>query len=406
MIAARGENWKRNLLVVWLSQYIGMMGFGCAMPFIPMLLRDKLGITDDSIRGMYVSMYQFCGMISLCGAHFVWGLIADKFGYKIMLLRACIASAVMFPMLAFAPNIGVLLVLRFLTSFFSGTYNAAQTLLLTTTPQEKHGYMLGVLSTSLYSGHMSGYLVGGLIVEYFGYDAAFFTCGAMYAVAAVMVQIFVYDKFDRNQVKIRSKKQKFPLRDILTPAVFSLLALFLIMGVARRIDDPFVAMLVEAVNGQEKEAFFTSIVSAGAAIGGFLAGLIIGRLCDKVAAPLLFYPLLAVAVVCTLGQAFTNSIWALLGLRSMAFFAGGGLAPVLQVMLSRNTDPNFRGAFFGMSSSLNTAGGVICALLSGPIAYYFNVRMIMVVAAVLLFMMGPLAYYTFSLLRRRAAQQQ
>lgn len=406
MIAVRVENWKRNLLVVWLSQYIGMMGFGCAMPFIPMLLRDKLGITDDSLRGMYVSMYQFCGMISLCGAHFVWGLIADRFGYKIMLLRACVASAVMFPMLAFAPNIGVLLALRFLTSFFSGTYNAAQTLLLTTTPQDKHGFMLGVLSTALHSGHMSGYLVGGFIVEYFGYDAAFFTCGAMYAVAAVMVQVFTYDKFDRKQVKIRSKKQKFPLRDILSPAVFSLLALFLIMGVSRRIDEPFVAMLVEVVHGQEKQAFFTSIVSSGAAIGGFLAGLIFGRLCDKIAAPLLFYPLLAVGVVCVSGQAFTDNIWMLLGLRSMASFACGGLVPVLQVMLARNTDPDFRGTFFGMSSSLSTAGGVICALLSGTIAYYFNVRMIMVASAVLLFMMGPLALYSFSQLRRRAAQPQ
>ena len=401
MVWLEQRHWKRNLAVVWLSQYIGMMGFGCAMPFIPMLLRDKLGISDDSLRGLYVSTYQFCGMISLCGAHFFWGIVADRFGYKIMLLRACVASAIMFPMLAFAPNIGILLLLRFLTSFFSGTYNAAQTLLLTTTPQEKHGFMLGVLSTALHSGHMSGYLAGGLIVEYFGYDAAFFTCGAMYAVAAAMVQILVYDDFDRNKVKVRSKKKKFPLREILAPAVFSLLALFLLMGVARRIDEPFLAMLVEAVNGQDKQAFFTGIVSAGAAVGGFFAGLIIGRLCDKLSAPKLFYPLLTVAVACTLGQAFVNNIWLLLALRCISAFSAGGLAPVLQVMLSRNTDPDFRGTFFGMSSSLSTAGGVICALLSGSIAYYFNVRMILVAAAVLTFMMGPLAWYSFSMLRRR-----
>ena len=34
----RKINWKKNLFFLWLSQFLAMIGFGCCMPFIPLLL--------------------------------------------------------------------------------------------------------------------------------------------------------------------------------------------------------------------------------------------------------------------------------------------------------------------------------------------------------------------------------
>ena len=127
-------NWKKNLLVIWLSQFLAMVGFGCCMPFIPLLLKENLHVTDDSIRGLYVSIYYLASMVSLCIATSVWGMLADRFGRKLMLLRASYAAAIFYPLLALAPNFGILLLIRFVCSFFSGTVNPAQTLLITTTP--------------------------------------------------------------------------------------------------------------------------------------------------------------------------------------------------------------------------------------------------------------------------------
>ena len=119
-------NWKRNLLVVWLSQFLAMIGFGCCMPFIPLFLRDQLGIANDQLRGFYVSVYYFSGMTSLCIATAVWGILADRFGRKLMLLRASYAAALFYPLFALAPNIYVLLVIRFICSFLAGTVNPAR----------------------------------------------------------------------------------------------------------------------------------------------------------------------------------------------------------------------------------------------------------------------------------------
>ncbi len=394
------RNWKRNLVVLWTSQFLGLGGFACAMPFIPLLLRDNLGITDDALRGFYVSAYYFCGMISFTIATIVWGVLADRFGYKIMLLRACYTAALCFPLLAFAPTVGVLLAIRFFTSFFSGTYNAAQTLLATTTPPEKHGFVLGVLSSALWSGHMAGYLAGGLIVHYFGYTAAFVCCGLLYFCSALLVQFFAYDNFTGCVKTEKKKKEKFSLKELLTPAVLYLMALFLLMGVARRIDEPFLAMLIEVVNGKANEAFFTGVVSSVAAVGGLLSGVVIGRLSDRISPAKLLIPLLVISAVTTLLQALSTNVWMLMVMRFLAYFAAGGLYPVLLVIMARITDPGFRGTFFGMSSSINTAGGVLCSLVSGSIAYFLNIRGIWIAAALLFVVMIPLAQRSFQVIKR------
>ena len=42
-------NWKKNLFVIWLSQFLAMVGFGCCMPFIPLLLKENLHIDDENL---------------------------------------------------------------------------------------------------------------------------------------------------------------------------------------------------------------------------------------------------------------------------------------------------------------------------------------------------------------------
>lgn len=398
-----GVNWKRNLAVVWLSQYLGLGGFACAMPFIPLLLRDRLGVTDDALRGAYVSIYNFLGLLSFTFSTVFWGMMADRFGYKIMLLRAGYAAALFFPLLAFAPSVGWLFAIRFATSFFSGTYNAAQTLLVCTSPSDKQGFVLGSLSTALWCGQMSGYMAGGLIVHYFGYTAAFVTCGGLYLTGTLLVHLFVQDNFHAAPVRKDAAGPGRSAGEIFTPVVLVLMGLFLLMGIARRIDEPFLAMLVEVVNGRPNAAFHTGVVSAAAALGGFLSGVTIGYLSDRVDSRKLLILLLILSVICTFLQAVSPGVGMLTGMRFLSYFFAGGLMPVMQVMLARNTDPGHRGTFFGLSSSINTAGGMICALLGGVIAFYFNVRGILMAGAAIFVLMIPYSLFTFSVLRRRRA---
>lgn len=394
-------NWKKNLLVIWLSQFLAMVGFGCCMPFIPLLLKENLHVDDDSIRGLYVSIYYLAAMVSLCIATSVWGMLADRFGRKLMLLRASYAAALFYPLLALAPNFWVLVTIRFICSFFSGTVNPAQTLLISTTPNEKHGFVLGVLSTATSAGNMLGYLLGGLIVHYYGYTEAFFTCGGIYLASALLVHIFAKEDFNVKLTKKMRSKSPYKFKDVATPAVIWLLVLFLILGVSNRLVQPYMAMLVEKVHHEFKEAaFYTGIASAAASLGGFFSGILIGWLCDRMAPRKLLVPILIFGGAITMAMALSFNIQMLIISRFFAALATGGIHPVLQLVLTKITKPELRGTYFGWSGSLSTAGGIICSFLGGGIAYFSGVRGVYIVSACMLFIMLPMLIPTFAAMRK------
>lgn len=397
-------NWKKNLFFIWLSQFLSLAGFSSCMPFIPKVMEDYLGITDRGLRLQFISAYHFCGMISLCVAMVVWGMLADRFGRKMMLLRASFAAAVFYPLLALVPNIWLLLLLRFCCSFFSGTYNPAQTLAVSTSPQEKHGFVLGVLSTALWSGYMLGYLIGGVVAENFGFVVAFASCGIVYGIGGLLVLFFVDENFDRNVEQKKLAAVRKPVREMLTPGVGGILLLVLFMGVARRIGEPFLTELVsDTMNGEEKftlnlyffslsgsDVFFTAIISAAASLGGFLSGVVIGWLCDRILPRKLLIPVLIASAAGVAAQLLSVNVAYLMLARFFAYFAAGGIMPILQLMLTRITRPELRGTFFGWSGSFSTAGGVLCAFVSWIVGKYFGLRGIYWCEAVIYILMVPL----------------
>ena len=399
-LSGSGVNWKKNLIFIWLSQFLAMVGFGCCMPFIPLLLKENLHIDDENLRGVYVSIYYLAGMGSLCVATAVWGMLADRFGRKLMLLRASYAAAFFYPLLSLAPNFWVLAVIRFVCSFFSGTVNPAQTLLISTTPPEKHGFVLGILSTAISSGNMLGYLLGGVIVHYYGYTEAFFTCGGIYLASALLVQFFAREDFNVKLVKKERSKTRFKFKEAATPAVIWLLVLFLCFGVASRLVQPYMALLVETVHGFKGAAFYTGVVSAAASLGGFFSGLCVGWLCDRVAPRKLLLPILIFGAAFSTALAFSRNVEMLILTRFLAAFAVSGVQPVLQLMLTKITRPELRGTYFGWSGSISNAGGIICSFVGGGVVWFSGVRGVYVASALIIFLMIPLMFPTVRAMKK------
>ncbi|MFA6716999.1 MAG: MFS transporter, partial [Victivallaceae bacterium] len=113
-------NWKKNLFIIWISQFFSIAAFSSSLTFIPFYIQ-KLGVADDATRNMYVAQFMAMGAISFCLMSPVWGFIADVYGRRLMLLRSNFVSAFLMPLMAFVPNVGMLLLLRFLIGAFSGT---------------------------------------------------------------------------------------------------------------------------------------------------------------------------------------------------------------------------------------------------------------------------------------------
>ena len=383
-------NWKRNLWAVWLSQFLSLSGFGMCGPFIPLFIKDKLGVADDAERGALVAVFTFAGLVSLCVANIFWGMLADRFGRKLMLLRASYGTALFYPLMAFSPSVTWLIIFRAWSALFTGTVNPAQTLLVSTAPPERHGYVLGVISTAVWSGNLTGYLLGGIIVEIWGYTTAFMCCSLLYFASGLLVQLVVKENFVPPEKSENANKKGTLSRDIFAPGVIAMLVMFLLMGAGRRIDQPFVAMLVELVNGEKGAAFYTGLISAAGAVGGVIAGFGFGALSDRYPPEKMLPWIVVVAALCSAWQGCSNNVWVLGAGRFFYYFVAGGMQPMMLVLLSRRTSPENKGTFFGWSASVNTAGGIFAAVISGFIVFNWGIRAVFIAGCVLLlFMLVP-----------------
>ena len=87
--------------------------------------------------------------------------------------------------------------------FFSG----GQTLPQLLQSEFNQGFALGVFSTATWSGQMAGLVVGSVVVEKFGYKAAFVTLGATYLISGI-INLFVKEHFVRQQIDPEKVKNK------------------------------------------------------------------------------------------------------------------------------------------------------------------------------------------------------
>lgn len=250
---------------------------------------------------------------------------------------------------------------------------------------------------------MFGYLIGGYIASRYGYTAAFLSAGGAYLISGLMVLFLVRENFRKVNTERKVSAVRLPLKRMITPAVAGIMVLLLLMSIARRIDEPFLVELVTSVMNGCKEAsmdffffdlrgsavYFTGIISAAAALGGMISGMLFGWLCDRaVPLKLLLWVILLTALSVYL-QLISGSVSSLALSRSLSYFAGGGIMPILQIMLTRITPAELRGTYYGIVGSLSTAGGVICSLLSLFAGQMFGLRGIYMAETVCFLLMIP-----------------
>ena len=257
---------------------------------------------------------------------------------------------------------------------------------------------LGLMGTAQWSGQMAGLVMGGWFWDRFGIVPAFLACGLIYILSGVLVHIFADENFVRPSnaelAEKAAKRKKPSLMSIMTPAIGWIFVIFLMMGIARRITAPFMAMLVEIINGPEKVATITGITSSFAAVGGVLSGLIIGQLSQKYKPRTLLPPILAASFIFTMGVALAPNIKFLWVSRFLEFVAAGCLQPVLQVMITNITNPEKHGSYLGWTASLSSLGGIICSFISAPVSSWIGVRGVFVASAIIFLLMLPLLFPT------------
>ena len=406
--------WKVNVAMLWLSQILVMAGYSAMIPFIPLFMQKELGVVMDNDVALYVSAFNFCGTLGYTIFCPIWGWLSDKFGVKPMLLRGTFVTAFIFPIMGYVSSPEMLVFLRFLTACCAGTTAASQIMIARTCPDNRQGFGQGVLSTAIWGGAMLGNVVGGLIIDKYSYQHAFWLCGIMYFIAGFSI-LFTRDKGSAAEAatpeclpELSKEHHRLRLIPDFTRAIWTMLALFLVYGLIRNIEAPYISLRVKQLisaedathfTGKDPAAYYTGIISAVVCVGAILSGVVSGYLVDKLSPKFMIIPIFVISGIALLSQGACENLWQFGASRTMLYMFAGGAQPMLQKLLSSVTPKEKRGSAFGFSTCFNGIGMMVSATLGGWFMVAFSLNGVFYIGGLMFLLALPLFVVCISRLR-------
>lgn len=369
------EEWKRNLLFLWISQAFSIIGFSFALPFVPLYLQE-LGVTGQEELRIWSGLFVAGSGIPLAIAAPVWGFLADRWGRKLMILRANLGGALTLLGMGLAPNLWALLAFRIMQGFFTGTVIANLTLVVSKTPKNRMGYAIGLMNSAVFAGNAVGPLMGGYFSDLFGFRASFFISSFFMLLSFLVALIGVRERFRPVRATASMPLLSRSKRFLLQKGILLIIGLIFLFGFSSFLLRPVYPLLVKEIAVSELGvATQTGIVNAAAGVAAVLAGIILGRLADSQKEARVYRTGAACAIIAgslLIPQVFSANVWQLIPFRFGASFFAFGAYPILNTILARLVPPERRGAAFGLAGSARAVGMSVGSLLGGCTAAFFG----------------------------------
>ncbi len=385
--------WRRTLYTVWITQFVAVLGFAFIIPFIPYYVQE-LGITAVKQAGMWAGLVTSAQAVSMALMAPVWGALADRYGRKLMVLRASFAGAVVLSLMGVVTNVQQLVFLRFIQGMLTGTVAATTTLVASTVPRERSGMALGSLQTAVFLGVSLGPLLGGLTGDTLGYRPSFWITGGLLFLSGVLVLLFVHEDFQPAADVARRGRTDYGQAIRLVLASGPLLAVFasrILLRVGTRALDPILPLFVQQLlPAGSQVGTTTGIIAAVAGLGAAIGSPIIGGWSDRLGCRRLLIACAVAAGLCYVPQAFVQDARWLIVWQLLSGFAVGGTLATVTALLTHVAPQGHEGMVFGLDASAISGANAIGPVLGAAVAASFGLRAPFILA-VLMFGVGLLA---------------
>src|ERR1700733_8442810 len=123
---ANTAHWQQNLAVCVFGSFTTIVAMTLMLPFLPLYV-EELGVSD------HAAIVQWSGVAF--GATFftaaltapLWGRLADRYGRKLMLIRASLGMSIAMSLIGMAHDVWQLVALRLLAGLLGGYASGSMT---------------------------------------------------------------------------------------------------------------------------------------------------------------------------------------------------------------------------------------------------------------------------------------
>jgi MFS family permease len=359
---------KASLLVLFLTVFIDLIGFGMVIPFLSFYAREygATGIMVGAVVGVYSIMQFFFAP--------VWGRLSDRIGRRPVILISVAASCTGYFIFAFAHSFLILFVSRIIAGAGGANIGTAQAYIADSTTVENRAKGMGLIGAAFGMGFILGPPLSGILAtvgihhHLAGNLLPGLAAGAM-SLTALLIAFFVLGESKPPDVKVRTGvPPQFDKRVWSEMAHHAILfavisALFLTLLA--------VAGMETSVTLHARDRFhFTQMQLAyfflfmGVIVASIQGGLI-GRLAKMFGEKML---VVVGTASFTLGLALVPTAFSVKMLYVVAFFIaiGQGLTyPSLTSLVSKASPANEQGSMLGLASGIGSLARFIGPILSG-----------------------------------------
>src|SRR5215217_6215719 len=340
------------------------IGIGLIFPILPALLRE-VGHTDNiaTLLGIMLALYSACQFLFSP----ILGVLSDRYGRRPVLLISLAGAAIDYVVMAFAPELWMLVLGRAIAGITSANMAVATAYITDISTEEERARRFGLFHAMFGIGFIVGPVLGGVLGDFWvraPFIAAALLNGVNFALA-----LFVLPESRPTRTPARFDFDTLnpfkPLKWALTfTALIPMMAIFVIMNFVGNMYGTIWALFSEdsfqwngMMIGLSLGAF--GVFHAGAQ--AFLTGPAVARLGERWA--------LVVGMACELTAlmilGFATQGWILFALAPL--FALGGIGmPALQSLATTQVGADKQGQLQGVLASL-----VSLASVFGPIFFSF-----------------------------------
>lgn len=361
---------NKALIVILGAVTLDAVGIGLIFPILPALLRDVGHMSEvATLLGIMLALYSACQFLFSP----ILGVLSDRFGRRPVLLVSLAGAAIDYLIMAFAPELWMLVLGRAISGITSANMAVATAYITDISSEEERARRFGLFHAMFGIGFIIGPVLGGLLGDIWvraPFIAAAVLNGVNFAVA-----LFLLPESRKGQ-----KGAKFTW-DTLNPfkplrwafefkALIPLMAIFVIMNFVGTIYGTMWALFSEDAFQFDGLMIGLSLGAYGVFHAGaqaFLTGPAVARLGERWA--------LVVGMACELTAlvilGMATQGWILFALAPL--FALGGIGmPALQSLTTTQVGADKQGQLQGVLASL-----VSLAAVFGPLFFsftYFAIR--------------------------------
>jgi DHA1 family tetracycline resistance protein-like MFS transporter len=377
------------LLVIFLTVFIDLLGFGIIIPLLPFYAEHfgasalMVGLLSTSFS---VAQFLFAPF---------WGRLSDRIGRRPVILLGLLGSAVSYALFAMATSLAALFVARTLAGVAGANIPTAQAFIADTTTPETRARGMGIIGAAFGLGFIFGPAIGGFL-SHWGYAAPAWFASAL-SLANFGAALVLLPESRPAHVGDLSGPGRFEVirRAVVRPNLPMVLLVYFLVLTSFASFEAMFALYSERRFGFTAATIGYMFAWVGvvlATVQGLLVGRVVKRVGERVVIPAAIMVLAGALGLVPLA----DSVPVLAAACGLLALGMGFNSPSLLSAISQLADPRDQGSTLGVSQSLGSLARIIGPLWGGWVFDHLGIRFPFYTAGGLMLVACVLSVVVFS----------